>query len=243
MPVVKRLPRIVEALVKTYEADGKKAELTDLRDPFQLGAWFILGQHARRNGQARAYDALRRAKGLTPGRLLDLPEVKLAAIAQAAGPYDDARAKDLYAFADQVEDKCGHGFDKILKSPAEARKVLENDLKRPREFVDFLLLYGGRFPIFPIDLRVARVAVRLGLAKSKSEKTLDEKTYKDLQKTLESEAGKDPEALIRAHSVLVRHANDVCHAMAPACGQCALAAECAYLKKHPLPPKVPPPQA
>ena len=239
MAAVKRLQKIVEALLPRYEVDGKKIELMDLRDPFQVGAWFILGQRAKRNGQPRAYDALRRAKGLTPGQLLDIPEEKLLNISQTAGPYEDARAKELYAYADRIEEKCGQDFKKVFKSANEARKFMEHELKKTREFIDFLLLYGGGFPVFPLDTHVARAAVRLGLGKLKAEKALDEKSYKDLQKALETEAGKNAEFMIRAHSALHRHGVDICHAASPACDQCPLTAECLYIKKHPFVPKTP----
>jgi len=191
MAAGKRLPKIVELLRPRYEADGKRIELTDLRDPFLLGAWYILGQRAKRNGQARAYEALRRAKGLTPANCWTCPKKKLAAIAQTAGPYEDARARDLYAFADLIEEKCGQDFSKVFKSAAAARKFLEGELKKPRAFVDFLLLYGGRFAVFPLDAHVVRVAARLGLGKLKSDKELEEKSYQELQKALESEAPKE----------------------------------------------------
>lgn len=238
----KRLQKILDVLVKRYEVDGKKAELTDLTDPFQLGAWFILGRHAKRNGQPRAYDALRRAKGVSPGQLLDILPEKLATICQIAGPYEDARARELYAYADEIEEKCGQDFGKIFKSQSEARKFLENELRKPREFVDFLLLYGGRFILIPLDARIIRVATRLGFGKLKSETDLDDKSYKDLQKALESELPKEVEALIRAHSLLHRHGADACHATKPACEQCVLVKECLYVKKHPIVPKAPPQQ-
>jgi endonuclease III len=236
--MAKRLPKLIEALAKRYEAEGKKAELTELRDPFQVGAWFILGNHAKRNGQARAYEALRRAKGVTPGQLLDIAPEKLHTICQTAGPYEDQRAKELYAYADQIEEKCGQDFSKIFKSAADARKFLENDLHRSREFVEFLLLYGGGFPIFPTDTRIARVATRLGFVKVKNDKAApDEKTMKEVQKVLEAETGKDVDGIIRAHGLFHRHANDICTATAPACDQCPLLKECPYGKTHPVEPR------
>src|SRR3954464_10499366 len=126
MAAAKRLQKIVDTLAKRYEVEGKKGELTELRDPFLLGAWYVLGQHSKRNGQARAYEALRRAKGINPGQLLDILPEKLATICQIAGPYEEPRAKDLYAYADQIEEKCGQEFGKLFKKPiADARKYLE----------------------------------------------------------------------------------------------------------------------
>ncbi|MGD0091667.1 MAG: hypothetical protein ABSE73_17260 [Planctomycetota bacterium] len=238
MPAGKKLQKIVEALAKRYEAEGQKCELTDLRDPFLLGAWHILGQHAKRNGQARAYEALRRAKGTSPGALLDLAPDKLASICQIAGPYEDARAKEIYAYADAIEEKCGQDFAQVFKRPlAEARKFLEDELRKPRAFADFLLLYGGGFPVFPVDARVARMATRLGFGKMNSEKNPSDKTYKAIQKVLEREAPKDPEWLIRAHGLLCRLAMDTCYAPVPDCERCALKAECIYVKKNPPPEK------
>jgi len=185
MATGKRLQNLIELLAKKYEVDGKKGELTDIRDPFLLGAWHILGQHSKRNGQFRAFEALRRAKGITPGQLLDLLPEKLANICQQAGPYEDARAKNLYAYADEIEEKCGQDFGKIFKKPLpEARKYLEGDLKKPRSFADLMLMYAG-FPIFAMDPKVARVLTRVGYGKMKSDKDFD-KGYKDLQKLVEA---------------------------------------------------------
>jgi endonuclease III len=236
MPVRKRLQKIVEILAKRYEVDGRKVELTDLRDPFQLGAWRILGRRSKRNGQARAYDALRRAKGLSPGALLDIAPEKLASVCEAAGPYEDARATELYQYADTIEEKWGQDFGKLFKKPAaEVHKFLENELRQPRDFTDLLLLYGAGQLVFPVEARVARVAARLGFVKLSQEKELDEKTYKAIQKKLESETPRNRDGMVRTHSVLYRHGTDLCHATAPACAQCPLQAECQYLKKHPLP--------
>lgn len=237
MPAGKRLQKIVDLLAKRYEVEGKKSELTELRDPFAVGAWFILGVHSKRNGQARAYEALRRAKGHSPGQLLDILPEKLTTICQLAGPYDDARAKDLYAYADEIEEKCGQDFAKIFKGPvADARKFLEGDLRRSRPFTDFVLMAGGGFPVFAVDQHIARVASRLGYGKMKSEKEFD-KSYKDIQKALEADAQKDTEWLMRANGVLHRHGVDVCHVKQPSCDQCPVSEECQYLKKNPFVPK------
>jgi endonuclease III len=235
MAAGKRLQKIVDLLAKRYEVDGKKGELTELRDPFAVGAWYILGLHAKKNGQTRAYEALRRAKGISPGQLLDIAPEKLTTICQIAGPYDDKRAKDLYAYADEIEEKCGQDFAKIFKSQTDARKFLEVDLRRTRAFTDYVLLAGGQFPIFAVDLPIARAAARLGFGKMRDDKEFD-KSYKDIQKALEAEAPKDVEWIIRAHGLLHRHGADTCKPQ-PACYNCPLFDECPWVKKNPPPPK------
>jgi endonuclease III len=240
--MAKRLPKLLEALAKRYEAEGKKAELTELRDPFTVGAWFILGQHAKRNGQARAYEALRRAKGITPGQLLSITPEKLHTVCQTAGPYEDKRSKDLYAYADRIEEKCGQDFSKIFKSEKDARKFMEEELHQSRDFIDMMLLYGGKFPIFPVDTRIARVASRLGFGKVKNEKAPDEKAVKEIQKALEAETGKVLDDIIRAHGLLFRHGGDVCTPV-PACDVCPLLKDCPYGKAHPPAPKETPTQS
>ena len=239
MPTVKRLQKLVALLLPRYEADDSKAELTDLRDPFLLGAWYILGQHSRRNGQARAFEALRRAKGTSPGHVLDLAPEKLATICQLAGPYEDARAKELHAFADDIEDKCGQDFAKLFEKPlAAVRAFLEGELKKPKPFVDFLLMYTG-FPVLALDVPIMRLAQRLGYSRAKSDKPSD-KLYKELQKALEAEVPKNSEWLIRAHGGLHRLGVEICQPV-PRCLSCPLLKECPYPKKHPellVPPVV-----
>jgi endonuclease III len=231
MATVKRLQKLVSLVVPRYERDEGKPELTDLRDPFQLGAWYILGLHAKKNGQARAYEALRRAKGVTPGQLLDLAPEKIATICQLAGPYEDARAKELHGFADDIEDKCGQDFAKIFKKPlAEVRAFLEGDLRKPRAFADFVLMYTG-FPVFALDSSIQRVAVRLGYSKSRTPKPAD-KMYAEVQKALEAEAPKNTEWLLRAHGAFHRLGREICQ-LTPRCTQCPLFKECPFPKKHP----------
>jgi endonuclease III len=242
MAAVKKLQKVVDLLAKRYEVEEKKGELTDLRDPFLVGAWYILGQHAKRNGQARAFDALRRAKGHTAGQLLDILPEKLNTVCQIAGPYEDARAKELYAYADKIEEKCGQDFNKLFKKPpAEVRKFVEVELRKSRSFADMLLMYSGAM-VFAVDSRVARVVSRLGMVKIKSEKDLDEKSYIAVQKMLESECPKETDVMVRAHGLLYRHGSDVCHASNPNCEVCPLVKECLYVKKHPIKPKEPVPE-
>jgi endonuclease III len=233
MPSVKRLQLLVELLAKKYENEEKKGELTDLRDPFLVGTWLILGEHAKKNGQQRSHEALRRAKGISPGQLLDIAPDKLNSIAQQAGPYEDARAKRLYQFADDIEDKCGQGFLKIFEKPLpEARSFLEKELRLSRPFADYLLMCAG-YPVFALDAKVVRVAARLGYTKVKYEKDFD-KAYKEIQKALEAEAPKkDTNWLVRAHGLLHRLGNDICVSGMPHCPVCPLQKECPYPKKHP----------
>lgn len=229
----KRLQRYVELLAKKYENEERKGQLTDLRDPFLVGCFMILGEHAKKNGQIRAYEALRRAKGITPGKLLDILPEKLHTVCQQAGPYEDARAKRLYQFADDIEDKCGPDFAKVfLKPTKDARAFLEKELKLSRTMADYMLMCAGH-QVFALDARVIRVAYRLGWTKLKPEKSFD-KAYADLQKVFEAEAPKkDPEWSIRAHGLFHRHGADVCHAGIPNCPACPLIKECPYPKKHP----------
>ncbi len=233
MASASRLQKLVDLLAKKYEVDGKKGELTELRDPFLLGTWMILGEHAKKNGQVRSHEALRRAKGITPGQLLDILPEKLHSVCQQAGPYEDARAKKLYQFADDIEDKCGKDFAKIFTKPLnEARSFLEKDLKLPRPFADFLLMYTD-FPVFALDTRVLRAAARLGYTKFKPEKEFD-KAYKDVQKVFEAESPKkEPGWLQRAHGLFHRLGTDICSSAIPHCPSCPLQKECPYPKKHP----------
>ena len=231
--MAKRLQTLVELLAKKYETEGRKGELTDLREPFLVGVWLILGEHSKKNGQQRAYEALRRAKGINPTQLLDILPEKLNSISQQAGPYEDARAKRLYQFADDIEDKCGQNFPKLFEKPIkEVRAFLEKELKLSLPFVDYILMCAG-FPIFALDAKVVRVAARLGYTKVKFEKDF-EKAYRDVQKNFEPEmVKKNPEWTIRAHGLLHRLGNDICIAGIPRCPSCPLIKECPYPKKHP----------
>ena len=229
----KRFQKLVELLAKRFENEEKKGQLTDLRDPFLVGAWLILGEHSKKNGQTRAYEALRRAKGVSPGQLLDILPEKLQSVAQQAGPYEDARAKRLYQFADDIEDKCGTDFAKIFTKPIkDARQFLEKELKLSRAMADYMLMCAG-YPVLALDARAVRATSRLGYTKLKPEKDFN-KAYLDLQKTLEAELPKkNPEWNIRAHGLLNRLGAEICRSGIPNCPSCPLLKECPYPKKHP----------
>ena len=219
--MAKRLQTLIELLAKKYETEGRKGELTDLRDPFQVGCWQILGEHSKKNGQQRSYEALRRAKGITPGQLLDsLPE-KLNSIAQQAGPYEDARAKRLYQFADDIEDKCGQNFAKIFEKPLkDARAFLEK--RTAADTAAFagshLLMSAAGYPVFALDFKIVRAAARLGYTKVQIRGRISRRPTGDVQKNFEPElVKKDPEWSIRAFGLLHRLGHDLCIAGVPRC--------------------------
>ncbi len=229
----KRLQKLVELLAKRYENEERKGQLTDLRDPFQVGTWMILGEHSKKNGQQRSFEALRRAKGVSPGQLLDIAPEKLNSICQQAGPYEDQRAKRLYQFADDIEDKCGKDFNKIFSKPLkDARAFLERELRLSRPMADYMLMSAG-YPVFALDAGIVRDLSRLGYTKLKFEKDFD-KAYADIQKNVEAEMPKkNTEWNVRAFGLFHRHANDICIRGLPRCPNCPLVKECPYPKKHP----------
>lgn len=76
-------------------------------------------------------------------------------------------------------------------------------------------------PVLVVDTHVARVAYRLGLALAVQD--LD-RAYRELMEIIDPTW--DADDLYELHSLIKRHGQETCHALAPACRSCALAELC-----------------
>ncbi len=77
-------------------------------------------------------------------------------------------------------------------------------------------------PSFPVDTHVARIAVRLGLAKEEDEPI-------EIEKKLESYFERKDQA--KLHHCFIDFGRDVCHARNPECSRCFAQGECRYFLK------------
>ncbi len=77
-------------------------------------------------------------------------------------------------------------------------------------------------PSFPVDTHVARISVRLGLAKEGLEPI-------GIEKKLESYFDKEDQA--KLHHCFIDFGRDICHARNPECARCFLQSECHYFEK------------
>jgi len=80
-------------------------------------------------------------------------------------------------------------------------------------------------PTMAVDTHVLRVSNRTGLAPGKTPRDVEERLLRCVP----------AQYLPRAHHWLILHGRYICQARTPRCGQCPVAADCAYQPKAPAP--------
>ena len=85
-----------------------------------------------------------------------------------------------------------------------------------------VLMESFKEPSFPVDTHVARISLRLGLAKEGDEPI-------EIERKLESYFEKADQA--KLHHCFIDFGRDICHARNPECSRCFLQDECCYFSK------------
>lgn len=200
--------RTQQEVVKIFERlyPDPKSEL-DFSNTFQLSIAVLLSAQCtdKKVNQVtpvlfkkyRGYDSLASA------RLADIEEI-IRPI-----NYYKTKSKHLIALGQQVMEKFGGSFplvrEEALSLPGIGTKT-----------VNVILGELGVEPTLPVDTHVFRVAQRLGYARGKTPKAIEDQ-LKD----------RFPPSLWRSlHHWLILHGRRVCKAQNPLCAQCLLAEHC-----------------
>jgi endonuclease-3 related protein len=90
------------------------------------------------------------------------------------------------------------------------------------ETADDILLYAFHRPVFVVDAYTFRLFERFGLIEPGHR-------YEQLRAGVEQAVGPDVPFFNELHALIVRHCSRICRPR-PACEDCALQAECAYIR-------------
>ncbi len=180
--------------------------------PFQLLVAVILSAQATDKSVNQATVALFQQAG-TPEAMLALGEAGLLAHIRHIGLYQ-SKAKHLIATCRQLIDR--HGGE----VPA-AREALEALPGVGRKTANVVLNTAFGQPVIAVDTHIFRVANRLGLARGKSLRAVED----GLMRTTPEEFRQD------AHHWLILHGRYVCKARRPDCPHCLLRDLCEYKEK------------
>ena len=149
----------------------------------------------------------------TPQKILDLGEQGLQEHIRTIGLY---RAK-----ARHLLETCRILLQRHGGQVPRTREELEALPGVGRKTANVILNVAFGEPTLAVDTHVQRVANRTGLAPGKTPREVEERL---LQRV--------PAAYLpHAHHWLILHGRYVCTARKPRCGQCAVAADCAYPSK------------
>jgi endonuclease-3 len=194
------------------------------RDPFTLFVWEVLSVHSTPQKRDAAMAALKRVPALTPDAMWRAPQKKLVDAVTVAGPYVENRLRALRTGVDMF--RRNPSLPRIVRGPLpEARRVLKGMPQMGEGGAYRMLLFAAEHPILPVDLRVARVATRLGYGEIQPVFT---KTARSVRDALAPDLGGSVDAFRRAFVYLSHHGGATCTERDPHCGVCPILRDCPY---------------
>lgn len=215
-----RLREVLRRLEKTYgwppEAREFTAMLAKAKGLGPLGTLIaiVLTQNTNdRNANIALERLYEISDGLSRERLRAMPLEEIAEVIRVSG-MQRQRARTIKALAEEFDEVT------LLNEDPEilAKELLSVPGIGPKTVDVFLLMVRG-YPTFPIDTHCRRVLTRLGFIR-RGEK------YEAVREAVIKELGRDREALLRLHTLLITHGRRVCTARRPRCGVCPLSDIC-----------------
>jgi endonuclease-3 len=214
---VSRLEHLLSALQAFYGALPSPP-----RDPFTLFVWEVLSAHSTPRKRDAALAALKRIRALTPDSMWRAPQKKLEESVKLAGPYSENRLQALRTGVDVF--RRSPRLPAIIRGPLlPARRALRPLPQLGESGAHRVLLFAADHHILPVDLRVARVARRLGYGDASAE---FRKLARSVQDALTRELPPTAEAFRRAFLYLSHHGGATCTEADPHCPVCPLLTDC-----------------
>jgi endonuclease-3 len=212
--------RILRELQRRYARDFRDDPGTALarvtvrtEDPFKVLISTILSQRTR---DERTEEASARlfAKYDTPEAIADAPLDKLRDLIRPAGFYRQKAGKIREVSRRVLRDHDG-------RVPDTYRELLELPQVGPKT-ANCVLVYGFGKPAIPVDVHVAVVSRRLGLAPpDASEEEVERSLTRSVPKTL----------WLQVNELFVRFGKEVCRTAAPRCDVCPFPPVCVYFRR------------
>jgi endonuclease-3 related protein len=187
-----RLLRLYQALLGRFGPQGWWPG----RTPFEIAIGAILTQHTAWTNAARAIEALRAARLLTPSRVAGTRDARLATVIRAAGTYRQ-KARTVHAFARWLVERHGGHFDGLRTAPlGTIRAELLGIPGLGPETADAILLYAAHRPVFVADAYARRALARRGFLPQGA-------SYEHARAFLEAHLPSDPALFNEFHALLV----------------------------------------
>jgi endonuclease III len=197
-----------------------------------VGAWeMVLWENivylADDDRRLQAFQTLKKRIGTEPERILAASDEALLEVTRH-GIMAERFVDRLRQCAEIVLETFDGDLRPVLKLPLpKAKKALQVFPGIGEPGAEKILLFTGTYPVLALDSNGLRVLLRLGFGEEKKSYST---TYRLLQKAVEEGLDRTCPALIKAHLLLRRHAQELCRRSEPVCGECPLAADCAYFQ-------------
>ena len=219
------LARVYELLIATY---GEPKNDPD-HDPLGGLVGTILSQHTSDINSDRAYQQL---IDTFPNweEVRDAPTYKVAEAIKSGGLANIKAPRIQNALLTLTEWQQSQGGTKSLsaylsdelaqRTPEEGWHYLRSIPGVGPKTAACVLMFNLGQPVMPVDTHVHRVSKRLGLIGPKVNADQAHEVFAKIT---------PPAWIYPLHVGLIRHGRQVCHAQRPACAQCSLYGECAYV--------------
>jgi endonuclease-3 len=195
-------------------------------EPYEFLVWWHCGYPASDAACDRGWEALMRAVGVTPEKILAASEAKLAGALKAGGMVPELRAQRLREIAERVLREFGGDLSAALAGPVDAaRKMLKRFPNIADAGADRILLFAGLAAVAAVPSNCPQVLVRIQLGLERENYVV---TYREAQKLIEAEVRPALEARQRAYLLLKRHGQELCKRTKPKCERCLVSGECRY---------------
>jgi len=204
--------RLVSRLLEEEYCAVEQGE-TESRDPFRTLISCVLSHRTRDANTARAAEALFNVVS-TPEEVLDLEPDELRTLIRCSGFYNQ-KARNITAICRDLV--ASHG-----STVPEDRETLMSLRGVGPKTADIVLDHAYNVPAIAVDVHVARVARRLGLADPKAG---PEEVKAALERLV------PPERYRYIDNGFVMHGKEYCRKTAPRCGECPLSGVCENPKK------------
>lgn len=201
-----------QIFVRLREVNPKPTSELEYATPFQLLIAVILSAQATDVGVNKATKKLFPVAG-TAQAILALGEEKLKSYISSIGLFN-AKAKNVIA-------TCRMLVEQYAGVVPRTREALEALPGVGRKTANVVLNTAFGVPTIAVDTHIFRVANRIGLAKGKTVRAVEDK----LEKVVPAEFKQD------AHHWLILHGRYVCKARKPDCPQCVIRDLCEYRHK------------
>jgi endonuclease-3 related protein len=181
---------------------------------FEIVIGAILTQNTNWANVEKAITNLKKAKMLSPEKLLQLDSQKLAELIRPAGYYN-IKAVRLKSFLNWLSENYAGKLKTLNKVPTDRLRLELLSIKGiGPETADSILLYALNRPVFVVDAYTARICFRHYLIEEGTD-------YHRIQELFESNLSADVKLFNEYHALLVRLGKDFCRPT-PRCDNCPL---------------------
>lgn len=204
--------KIREIFLRFKQANLKPTTELIYHSPFELLISVILSAQATDTSVNKATPILFKEAN-TPEKMLNLGEKALTSYIKSIGLYK-TKAKNILK-------TCQLLIEKYHAKVPNKREELEELPGVGRKTANVILNTCFGEPVIAVDTHIFRVAQRMGLAKGKTPRAIEDQLIKVIPK----------EFLYDAHHWLILHGRYVCVARKPRCPECLINDLCEYKDK------------